>query len=155
MTVPTIGKINDREIFYIDTINNPGWETVLPESNWSLFAIADDKQISQLDHLAKICLDKNVLYICGAGKASSRIDDAFDIEIVDRKIEANDDNYDNTPMTTWHNDFDEGFWFASTVAYHDIILINKLVCINLTDETYRERIVDLINKINNGWLPED
>lgn len=154
MTPHIIGKIKDREIVYLDTVNNAHLETALPESNWSLFAIADDEQIPQLGYLAKVCLDKNVLYICGAGQASSQIDDAFHIEICDRKIQADDDNYDNTPTTTWHSDFDEGLWFAATIVYHGMMSINTVVCINLTEINYKEKIVDLITKINHGWLPE-
>ena len=154
MTTHIIGKIKDRQILYLDPINNSGWETLLPENNWALFAIADDKQKSQLEHLAKVCLDKNVLYVCGAGEASSSVDDEFDMEIVTRKIEVNDANYDDTPITTWHEDFSEGFWFATTVTYNDTEIIDKVVCVDLTEQKYKEKILELIDNINAGWLPE-
>jgi hypothetical protein len=152
---PSLGIVNNRQIHYITKAQYSDLSASLPDSNWMLFAIADQQQIPFLDALAKTCLDKGVLYICGAGKSGSQVDDAFDIEIVNRKIEANNDDYEDTPMTTWNNNFDEGFWFATTVAYNQLLPIETVVCINLTDHDYQDRISDLIHKINSGWLPED
>src|SRR5687768_8158060 len=113
-----IGKINERTIFYLEVTSNVAWSNSLPNDNWILFAIADNEQISHLKGLAKECLDKNVLYVCCAGTAADSIHLAFDLEIVRRKVASNDDNYDDTPITTGHEDLNEGFWFASTAACH-------------------------------------
>lgn len=152
---PYIGIVNDRQVFYFDKVQYSAIVDLLPKTDWVLFAIADNEQISMLDRLSKFCLDNGVLYICGAGEAASRIDDAFDLEVVDRKIAAEDENYSDVPMTTWHNNFDEGFWFAATLAYHETLLIDTVVCMNLTEKDYQSRIADLISKINGGWLPEN
>jgi hypothetical protein len=152
---PSLGIVNKRQILYLSQAQYPDLSALLPDSNWMLFAIADREQVPLLDALAKTCLEKGVLYICGAGDSGSQIDDAFDIEIVNRKIAANNDDYDDTLMTTWHNNLEEGFWFATTVAYHDTIPIDTVVSLNLTEHDYQDRISDLINKINSGWIPED
>jgi hypothetical protein len=155
MSTGIIGQIMDRQILYLDPINNPEWESLLPENNWALFAIADNKLKSQLSHLAKVCLNKNVAYSCAAGEASSDIDDEFDMEIVSRKMKAGDANYDDTPIVTWHEDFSEGFWFATTIVYNDTEIVNTVVCVDLTQKKCKEKILELIDKINSGWLPED
>ena len=152
---PYIGTVNDRQVLYFDKAHYSGLGDLLPKTGWVLFAIADNEQISILDSLSKFCLDNSVLYICGAGEAASRIDDAFDLEVVDRKTAVGNENYSDVPMTTWHHDFDEGFWFAATLAYHETLPIDTVVCINLTEKNYQSRIADLISKINGGWLPED
>ncbi len=58
-------------------------------------------------------------------------------------------------MTTWHDDFKEGVWFALTVAYDDYKEINAVVCIDMTEQGEKERIGSLLEAINNGWLPSD
>lgn len=129
-----------------------------PSKNWMLFAIADKDQLAALYSFAEKCLDLGVLYICGAGEACSEIDDAFDMVEVDRKLaslkrDLKQEDFDDSPMTTWHHDFDEGFWFSVTTAYHERELINKVVVANLTDNNYELIIKDLIARINSGWLP--
>lgn len=155
-----LGKIGDRSISYTDW--EPGHTEVggMCGRNWVLFAIADLAQIDQLDELAKACLDNDVLYVCGAGQAGTHIDDAFDMQIVLRRIEKENDQSgtlnqsDDSPMTTWHNDIDEGFWYACTVAAHEYLTIDHVLVINLTTSSYRGHIVELIEKISGGWLPE-
>jgi len=151
--IHTLGKIIDRQILYLIPEQNSSWAPFLPESNWLLFAIADNPQISKVYELAKICRAKNVLYLCSASEAANEIEDIFDFEFVNRKVQTGDENYDDTPITTKHEDFDEAFWFASVVAKHEIQRIDKVICINLTDHDYKERIMHLIGKINKGWLP--
>jgi len=58
-------------------------------------------------------------------------------------------------MTTWHHDFDEGFWFSVAAAYHEKELIDKVVVANLTAKNYEFRIKELLEKIRAGWLPPD
>jgi len=97
---------------------------------------------------------------CGAGEACSEIDDAFDFAIVDGKLaslnrDLTQDDFRDSPMTTWHDDFDEGFWFSVTTAYHEEQLIDKIVVANLTEKNYKFRIKELVAKIQAGWLPPD
>ena len=80
------GYVNNRNIYYCDLGNDFTRIEEFPTKNWLLFAIADKGQLGLLYSFAEKCLDKNVLYICGAGEAGSEIDDAFDLVIVDRKL---------------------------------------------------------------------
>ena len=152
---PPIGIVNNRQILYFDRAQFSNLSSWIPKSDWMLFAIADPEQEHLLEQLAKTCLNNGVLYVCGAGKAGSSIDNTFDFEIVDRKIEKGEDDYSDTPMTTWHEDLAEGFWYATTVASHDTLIIDTIVCINLTEHDYKSQLENLIDRINTGWLPED
>lgn len=125
-----------------------------------LFAIADRDQLGMLHAFAEKCLELDVLYICGAGEAGSEIDDTFDMVIVDKKLasltrDLTQGDFEDSPMTTWHQDFDEGFWFSATVAHHEREFIDKLVVANLTANSYEIIVNELISKINSGWLPSD
>ena len=154
------GSINNREIFYCDIRNDFSEIESFPSKNWLLFAIADRDQLGGLSSFAEKCLDRDVLYICGAGEACSEIDDAFDFVMVDRKLaslnrDLTQDDFHDSPMTTWHHDFDEGFWFSVAAAYHEKELIDKVVVANLTAKNYEFRIKELLEKIRAGWLPPD
>lgn len=62
-------------------------------------------------------------------------------------------DFDDSPMTIWNDDFDEGFWFSVTSACHEREIIDKVVVANITEESYEVRIKDLVAKIRSGWLP--
>jgi len=112
MSAP-LGKIRNRQIQYFG-INDKNWLALLPDKNWLLFLIADDEQIPQFDDILKICLERNVLYVCSTGKAANKIEDIFDEEIGIKTINLRSD-YEQ-PVTTSHKNFDEGFWFATNIA---------------------------------------
>jgi hypothetical protein len=154
------GSINNREIFYSNIGDSFNEVESFPSKNWLLFAIAEKAQARNLYTFAEKCLDRGVLYVCGAGEACSDIDDAFDSVMVDRKLaslnrDLTQDDFQNSPMTTWHHDFDEGFWFSVKIANHETELINKVVVANLTTGNFQFRIKELIEKIQLGWLPSD
>ncbi len=105
-----------------------------------------------------------MLYVCTVGQECEWAHDWFDETILVNRINKklpidSPDDFDEEPMTTWHNDFDEGFWFATTSAYPSIndeyVYVDKVVCLDLTDKPNRQRLTDLIAKINSGWLPAD
>jgi hypothetical protein len=82
------------------------------------------------------------------------------MEIIKRKIEMGESvhdhiAFDDVPMTTWHGDFEEGFWFAAMVAYDETIPISVVVCLNLTVNCCKGYLANLIDKITIGWLPGD
>lgn len=152
-----IGVVNQREIFYLQQRECVVWQNKLPGSNWLLFAVAHEEDVQRINELSERCLDKNVSYICGAGHIGNTIEDAFDLELINRKIknsEHHDSFSEELPVTTWHDDFDEGFWFAATAANHSVITIDKVVCVILGKRDYKKRLQELINKINEGWFPD-
>ena len=151
------GYVNGRDILYCDLENDFTKIDEFPTKNWLLFAIADKAQVELLYSFAEKCLDKNVLYICGAGEACAEIDNAFDLVIVDRKVaslnrDLTQNDFEDSPMTIWNDDFDEGFWFCLTTASHEKEMIEKVLVANITDKSYEDRIKALAIKIKSGWF---
>jgi hypothetical protein len=159
-----IGQINDRQIIYLSIKETVNWADLLPSGNWLVLPISDTRDKELLDKIANACLDNKVNYICTVGPECEWIHDWFDQTIFVRRIEngqpiSTPDDFDEEPMTTWHHDFDEGFWFAITSAYPTInseyITIDKVVCLDMTEKGEKQRLIDLVIKINSGWIPLD
>ena len=155
-----LGKINDKNILYVywEDINKSRSE--LPTQNWLVFVIGNDKLETEYLKLAKICIDRKVLFACTAGKECQLIHDTFDQVDINR-LKKNGD-YDKLEdlsiyfvMTTSHEDFDEGFWFAATTAFSEFGDIEKVVCVDFTDKKVKYDLQELITKIHEGWLPDD
>ena len=159
-----LGHIKDRQIFYCNIRVDNNWFLQLPTSNWIAFTIADNDDKDLLNDTTIKCLDNGVNYTCSAGQLGSDTEDYFDQEIAWRetqkeKATGEPADFDKTPMTTSHKNFGEGFWFATTVAQATIndeyLNIDKVVCIDFTKQSVQTHLLNLIDKINNGWLPSD
>ncbi len=155
-----LGKIHDREIYYISTKDESEWLNLLPTEKWVVFTIADKENREILPESTSRILDKNVTYTCSAGELADLTEQYFDEEIVWRAVQYEEKtgkeyDYKQSPMTTMHRNFGEGFWFASTLAYDGEKEINKVVCIDFTTRKVKKHLTELIEKINNGWLPSD
>ncbi len=155
-----IGSSSDRDIYYVHTIGNDGWESALPTDNWCAFTMVNTEGSGCIDRLARISLDSNVSYICCAGELAGETELAFDTEIVRRAIEQEDRSgipadYESVPLTTVHRDLGEGLWFAIAVATRGDDEIDKVVCIDVTSEGVLEQLKSIVNNINSGWLPPD
>jgi hypothetical protein len=155
-----LGQINGRQVLYANIRANQNWHNELPTDNWVVFTIGDDNDIKIAEELEKKCLDKNVNYTCSTGQLAEYIHHAFDTEIVERIIAYENNSgkkydYEVSPLTTFHTNFSEGFWFATNLAYHPDKEINKVVCLDFTKKGVRGQLIDLINKLNIGWLPSD
>ncbi len=159
-----IGEHNDRQILYLNVRTDLQWFEKLPLSNWLAFTIADETDKDLLYDMTAKCLDRNVLYTCSVGELASEAEDYFDEEIVWKQVQIEEltgkpQDYETSPMTTFHRNFDEGFWFAIQVAcatsYDKDIPINIVVCIDLTGQGMENYITELLGKIKIGWLPSD
>ena len=155
-----LGNSNGRQILYTSVLADPNWLDNLPTENWLVFAIGQNEHKSTYIRFAYKCIDNNVLYLCTAGQDAEIIHDLFDELIVVKKIEKcesvdSPNDFENSPMTTWHNNFSEGFWFAILNAHHEKKGINKIVCVDFTTKGVRQHLTNLIEKINNSWLPSD
>jgi len=155
-----IGRINRRKIYYVQVRNNPEWKFSLPNNDWVAFTIANEEDEELVPPAVKICMDKNVSYTCSAGTLANWTEDYFDEEITWRGVDyemrtKKKFDYNNSPVTTAHNNFSEGFWFATTLAHDDNFDINKVVCIDFTKRKVKRHLIKLIEKINSGWLPSD
>jgi hypothetical protein len=155
-----LGQINDRQIHYTNIRKAPNWSNTLPNAGWLVFTIEDTTDRSLLVDVVNRCLGNAVCYTCSAGELGSLTEDLFDGEIADRanhqaeKTGISESN-DLSPMTTYHKNFGEGFWFASTVANDDDKHIDSVVCIDFTAKGVKRHLAELITKINSSWLPFD
>ena len=154
-----LGRINKREIFYVKRRNNPDWKFSLPRNNWIAFTISNNEDEEMIPPAVNVCLDKNVLYVCNAGEFGSQAEDYFLEEVGWRGVqyeEKTGKEYEyGTPMLSAHKNFGEGFWFAAVVASDEDKVMGKVVCIDFTKRKVRRYLLELIDKINAGWLPSD
>lgn len=154
-----IGQIQRRKIYYTDLQKDPNWYLKLPQKDWVVFSISHAVDEERIPLMVKHCLDKNVSSSCSVGELAHRAKLFFDEEISWRAIDFEEKHkhafdYDTAPVTTAHDEMDEGFWFATNLAASNSVYeIEKVVCINISKENYRAALVELISKINGGWLP--
>ena len=154
----TIGTINNRQIRFADIHGDLDFDDLLPLQNWMLFVIEDNIENPVLVKFAEFCIDNDVQYMCAAGTACSKVDDLFDHLVVCRLIDGKRlpsvcRTDDDVLMTTWHHDFDKGFWFAAVVAEYEDFPFDTVLVANMTSGHYKGRIAELVTRINNGWLP--
>ena len=155
-----LGSSNDRSFYHVDGRASTEWEKELPTTNWLALPILNEANKVLAERIARACLDKDVAYVCTLGRACEMLHDWIDETIVVDKVDAGhsvskQDDFEHSPMTTWHNDFDEGVWFALWVAHDDHKEIHSVVCIDMSENGESQRLTDLINAINSGWLPSD
>ena len=155
-----IGKINDREIFYISIRENLNWLNMLPSEKWVAFTIADNNDKEMLHECTIGILNKNVTNTCSAGELASLTEDYFLEEIgwsgtqYEEKTGKKFD-HDISPMTSMHRNFSSGFWFSAVVARDGEKEMNKVVCVDFTTRKVKNHLIELIEKINTDWLPND
>jgi hypothetical protein len=149
-----LGNLNEREIVYIKYDLEQPWFKCFPNSEWLLFAIAEKDDTNILNEINRHAIDNNVVYVCSVGNKCEFFHDVFDDDIVIRDVE-NEYLPQHQIMTTWHQDFDEGFWFALSAAFGDGPEIKKVICLDISNGDFRQQLRELIEKIGTGWLPPD
>ena len=153
-----IGSIGRRKVYYIQIRNNATWEASMPVRDWVALTIANQEDTALVPRVIKACLNRNVSYTCSVGDFASMTEAFFDEEIVWREVEYERKTKKKfegiSPLTTAHENLEEGFWFAATVANVDQFDINKVVCIDLTQKKVKQQLIHLMEKINQGWLPQ-
>ena len=152
-------RTSEREVFYLSTTTE-NWYDLLPMENWLVLPIVEKKDVELWSNVAKACLDNQVTYVCTIGNECEQLHDWFDETILVRRFQINQsigspDDFENEPMTTWHKDFEEGFWFSITSAYDGNKEISSVVCLDLTENGNKSKLSSLLSAINNGWLPDD
>ena len=155
-----LGQVNSRQILYTNIRSNSNWVDELPNDDWIAFTITDNADEFLVDTVVKTCINRHVGYTCSAGALAYYVENAFDIEFVDRTIALEEigEAYDPdacTLMTSAHNNFSEGFWFAATLAHSEPKTFDKVVCLDFTVRGVQKQIEKLTLLINNGWLPPD
>jgi hypothetical protein len=147
-----IGNLNKREIVYVKYGLKDPWFKDFPTNEWLLFAIAEKDDINIFNEINRHAIDNNVVYVCSVGEKCELFHDVIDDDIVIRDVE-NEYLPSHLIMTTWHDDFDEGFWFAISAAFGDGPEIKRITCIDISNDDFRPKLRELIEKIDAGWFP--
>jgi hypothetical protein len=145
-----LGQKNDRQLIYLRTATDD-WKKNLPTSNWLVLPIAHQRDKELVKEVTYTCLNNGVKYVCTLGQECEFIHDFFDELIVNNRIDKglsveHVDDFEHEPMTTWHNDFDEGVWFAIHSAYDDYVDIDRVIFLDMTGNGELERVEQAIQK---------
>jgi hypothetical protein len=152
--------VSNRKVSYLDVKINPNDFINASLQNWMVVVVANELKDPLLHRLAKICIDKELMYMCACGDAGREIDDLFDELFVIRQIDEKPMPYwyhskeEDVLMTTWHNSYEECFWYAATLANYDPYVIERIVVLNFNNASFLTHTKELILKINNGWSPD-
>ncbi len=137
--------INDREITLVECSTKENWINHLPTSNWLCIIVDDGKSREYLDKVISKIIDNDVCYVCTVGQSCEQVHDLIDEEIALRGLDLEKVYLqDHFIMTTWHDDFEEGIWFAIFAAHHDELSIDKIVLLDMTDGKELNRINKLL-----------
>ena len=159
-----LGQIDERAILYCNVRTENDWFEKLPEENWIAFTIVDKEDEEFLRDMTAKCIERKTCYTVSTGQLGSITEDSFDWRIVEveqkRAGESEtEEDYERTPMTSFHLNFSEGFWFATVVAkqiiYDEYVISKEVVCIDCTKRKVRGHLLKLIAMINDRWLPSD
>lgn len=145
-----LGVINSRRIIYVHT-RTENWKKSLPTSNWLVLPIGHKKDRKGIEEVKESCPSNGVKYVCSLGQECEFIHDVFDDSIVEKRIREGksverEEDFEYEPMTTWHNDFNVGVWFAIHTAYDDYVDIDTVVFLDMTDNGELERVQLAITK---------
>ena len=145
-----LGKVGRRAVYYLAIRNNPAWKTSLPSEEWIVFTVANEADREMIHPVAKACIDHKAGAICCAGELAHFTEQAFEEEIVWRKLDEEID----MPLTTASKNFDEEFWMACR-EMGPYQTSPVLLCIDMTGKKVRNYLKALIPKINEGWTPSE
>ncbi|MFZ6050759.1 hypothetical protein [Halocola ammonii] len=120
------GQVNNRSFYYFSALSQ-NWKDQLPTSNWLLLLIGDSRDEDLMNEIARASLENNVAYVSTLGKEAEWIHDWFDEVAAIRSLPAKAEE----PITTFHDDFEEGVWFAFHAAFGKTE-IGKVVCVDFT-----------------------
>jgi hypothetical protein len=108
------------------------WRARLPRSNWLCVLAAENDDRRLLDEVIDALIDNDVCYICTIGSQAELIHDLIDEEIVNREVmHGNKHLPSHTITTTWHEQPEEGIWFATHAAFHEVP-IERIVILEMS-----------------------
>lgn len=151
-----LGTINNREILYQKHDLDINWSKYLPDSKWLLAAFVEIDDTNILDEIARKVIDRDVCYACCIEAFGEKMHDIIDENLVIREVEIEKLHLPkHQVMTTWHKNITNGLWFATFSAFHETEPIEKIFCLDIGKDSKKEDVLKLIDKFNNGFIPED
>ena len=153
ITMIVLGEINNREVLYVKHDLATNWFNDFPKSNWLLFAITDRCLPEIFEEISRRAVDNDVVYVCSTGDQADTFHQKIDDMLVIRDVE-NEYLPSWQILTTYENDLEEEFWYATNCAFGESEEIIKIICLDITTTNHADKLKDLIAKMKNGWLPE-
>lgn len=146
-----INTINDRKYKIIQYSTKENWTNELPNDNWLCVIVSNKTERKYLDELNGKIILRNVCYVCLFGEQCEEVHDILDENIGIREVET-ENNYlpSHIIITTWHYDFEEGFWFAFNAAFHEEKEIDEVIIIDMTNGKEISRIKETVEKIKRN-----
>jgi hypothetical protein len=143
--------INNREIIVVRYTTEGNWIKNIPLSNWLCILVDNNRRRTYLDEAIAKIINNDVCYVCSVGQSCEKTHDLIDEEIVFREVDIEKRHLPNhLIITTWHKDFDEGFWFAIFAAHHDEVVIEKIVVLDMTDGNEAIRFDKLLTNLKEN-----
>ncbi|HAT65102.1 MAG TPA: hypothetical protein DCS66_10950 [Flavobacteriaceae bacterium] len=148
-------NITERTVKYIEFDTSINCIKLLPLDNWCLIIIADDKNQIFFEEIIGQSIDRKVGYILSVGEQYDFIHNLAD-EIIGVRACEIEDNFlpEHVIMTVGEKDFENGIWFGLFLTMNNETDINETIILDFTKRS-RNLIIELIKKIENGYLPPD
>lgn len=131
----------------------------LPKDNWLCFATSEIKPDAvKFKQFVQYAIENNILEFKGHGKFGEELHDIFDEVMIDLEISKNLKYLDI--VTTSHNDetFADAFWqcfFATTLPVRADLDNISIVCMDITGKNRTSDLKRIIDRFENGWIPDD
>jgi hypothetical protein len=155
-----LGVSNGRRLFHLNGLAQGHWEDSLPHEKWVALPTLNTPDKAQAERIARACLDHKAVYVCTLGTSCEMLHDWIDetnvMDTVNAELLGLSLENDSLPtMTTWHNDFDEGVWYALVAIDVSNTEVDTVVCIDMSEDGQSDRLTSLVEAINYGWLPPE
>ena len=157
-SLDTLGRHINNDIYYF----SPETHSLddLPNDNWICLAIANqDFDKSFFEQFVVFSADRGLLEFKGQGKFGELLHDYFDEVILEYEFQK---DIETDIMTTWYNDKRNDLANSLWDCFHAHILPDdtdftktKIVCISFDTNNYKIALIDIISRLNEGWIPPD
>ncbi|GGK80092.1 hypothetical protein ACD591_08070 [Rufibacter glacialis] len=140
--------INNRKVKLVGYSTEKNWLDQLPNKDWLCILVVNDKPRRYIGEVITKIIAKDVGYICTMGSQAELVHDLADEEIGYRYAEIEEAYLpSHSIITTWHNDFEDGIWFALFAADSEEFNIKDVVILDMTDGQENQRLKACLEKI--------
>ncbi|ALJ00694.1 DUF7684 family protein [Rufibacter tibetensis] len=141
------GIINNRLVKLVEYSTENNWSDQLPNKDWLCILVANDMPRRYIDEVISKIIAKDVGYVCAIGNQAELAHDLVDEEISFRYAEIEKTYLPNhTIVTTWHNDYEDGIWFALLAADSEEFKIKEVVIFAMIDGHETKRVKACLEK---------
>lgn len=153
-----IGRHFNNDIYYFSPEVHSLDE--LPNDNWICIGIAnEDFDKLFFENFIVFSAERGLLEFKGQGTFGELLHDYFDEVIVEYEFQK---DIETNIMTTWYNDkpndLANSLWecfYINILPDNTDFTKTKIVCINFDTNNYKIALKEIIEKLNEGWIPPE